>query len=611
MSDHFNKIAEKRNILLVDDTPENLRLLSDLLSQQGYKVRSVMNGKTAIKAAIAKPPDLILLDINMPNMNGYEVCQELKKIPETQEIPVIFISALNEVFDKVKSFRVGGCDYIPKPFQLEEVLARVNHQLNLKAARLELRDLNAQLENRVRQRTQELELMNSQLTEEIQERKRVQQKLLDMALHDSLTGLPNRALFMERLELAIERVKADSSLQFAVLFLDCDRFKVINDSLGHLVGDQLLQAIARRLQSLVQDKMTIARLGGDEFTLLVESCSSLSQAIQLAKDILERLSHSFQLERNEVFINASIGIVLSQPHYNKPEYILRDADTAMYAAKAMGKGQYHVFNPTMHNLAVERLILENDLRRAIRNEEFLVHYQPIINLETGRISGFEALVRWRHPERGLISPAEFIPMSEETGLINEIGRWVFQQACLQLKAWHQELGDRSLKVSINLSVRQFSQANLLENVTDTIQSYQLSPECLTMEITESALIENPARARSLLHSIRQENIQISLDDFGTGYSSLSYLHTLPIDILKIDRSFISDVTEEGTRPSLIQPIIQIGQILGMKVLAEGIETPGQLQILRQLNCNFGQGFFFAKALSPPEATVLLQANPQW
>jgi diguanylate cyclase (GGDEF)-like protein len=603
--------SNKYNILLVDDTPENLRLLSDLLSQQGYKVRSVMNGRTAIKAAQAKPPDLILLDINMPQMNGYQVCQELKIIDETQEIPIIFISALNEVFDKVKAFRVGGCDYISKPFQIEEVLARVKHQLKLKATQNELKELNLQLEARVQERTQELQETNQALTQEIQERKRIQQKLLDMALHDSLTGLPNRALFMERLESAIEELKMSPDRQFAVLFLDCDRFKVINDSLGHLVGDQLLQAIAQRINSLLDPNMLLARLGGDEFTILVEPCSSLDELETLAETILNSLSYSFHLEYHEVFINASIGIVLSHQDYHKPEYVLRDADTAMYKAKAMGKGQYHVFNPTMHQLALKRLTLETELRKAIEHQEFLIHYQPIINLQTGKISGFEALVRWQHPQKGLISPGEFIPICEETGLINDIGYWVFQQACHQLKIWQQTLKNDSLKISINLSVRQFSQMNLMEKVAETVTKTQILPQCLTMEITESALIENPMHARTLLHEIRDQDIHISLDDFGTGYSSLSYLHTLPIDILKIDRSFINTLSQESSDFGLIPPIIQIGQTLKMKVVAEGIETPKQLEILRKLNCDFGQGYWFAKPLNIREATALLESNPQW
>jgi len=601
----------KHNILLVDDTPENLRLLSDLLSQQGYKVRSVMNGRTALKAAQAKPPDLILLDINMPQMNGYQVCQELKSMEVTQEIPIIFISALNEVFDKVKAFRVGGCDYISKPFQIEEVLARVKHQLHLKSAKTELKQLNLKLEERVQERTQELQETNQALSQEIQERKRVQQKLLEMALHDSLTGLPNRALFMERLEGAIQNLKVNADQQFAVLFLDCDRFKVINDSLGHLVGDRLLQAIAQRIDSLLDSNMILARLGGDEFTILVESCSSLDEIKTLAETILNSLSYSFHLEYHEVFINASIGIVISNQDYHKPEYVLRDADTAMYKAKAMGKGQYHVFDPTMHQLALKRLTLETALRKAIQHQEFLVHYQPIINLQTGKISGFEALVRWQHPQKGLISPGEFIPICEETGLINDIGYWVFQQACNQLKIWQQTLKNDHLKISINLSVRQFSQMNLMEKVAETVTQTEISPQSLTMEITESALIDNPVHARTLLHEIRDQDIHISLDDFGTGYSSLSYLHTLPIDILKIDRSFINSLSQEESDLGLIPPIIQIGQTLNMKVVAEGIETPEQLDILRQLHCDFGQGYWFAKPLNIREATALLQSNPQW
>ena len=314
------------NILIVDDNPTNLRLLSKVLTKQGYEVRKALDGQMTLKSVQTLLPDLILLDIMMPGMDGFEVCQQLKSDPHTAQVPIIFLSALDEAFDKVKAFLVGGADYVAKPFHHEEILARVKHQLALKSAERELHQLNAQLEDRVKERTLQLENANA--------------RLLEMAFQDGLTGLPNRVLFMERLGQALEQAKADSTYQFAVLFLDCDRFKVINDSLGHIVGDQLLFNIAHRLKEVVRDSDTLARFGGDEFTILLTDIQNLTQVTQMAEQIIKAFSDPFKLKTREVFINASIGIVIGNSDYEQPEYLLRDADTAMYRAKASGQADY-------------------------------------------------------------------------------------------------------------------------------------------------------------------------------------------------------------------------------------------------------------------------------
>lgn len=596
----------KEDILIVDDTPENLRLLSTMLMKQGYNVRKALSGQMALTAVQTVVPDLILLDIMMPSMDGYEVCEKLKANPKTAEVPVVFLSALSEVFDKVKAFNVGGSDYITKPFYLEEVLVRVQNQLALRAAEIQNQKLNAQLEERVKERTHQLEVANQELHREINERKLLEAQLIEMALHDALTGLPNRVLFMERLEQALKYAKQHTDYQFAVLFLDCDRFKVVNDSLGHLVGDELLIAIARRLEASLSPGNTLARLGGDEFAILLTEITNISSATQVAARILKELSLPFQLKRQEVFINASIGIAIANINYEQPEHLLRDADTAMYRAKVLGKGQYHIFDPAMHDAALQVLHLETDLRRAVNQQEFILHYQPIVALGTGRIVGFEALVRWHHPQRGLISPDAFIPVAEETGLINPIGYWVLQEACRQLKLWHQEkLVDYPLTMSVNLSVRQFTQPDLIEQIDQVLAETQLYPQSLKLEITESAIMNNTQSAKAILQQLRDRKIQLCIDDFGTGYSSLSYLHCFPVDILKIDRSFVRPLDESPKHLGLIPAIMKIAETMKMSVVAEGIETTQQLSQLKNLNCDFGQGYLFSRPLDRKEATRLL------
>ncbi|MGC9526116.1 MAG: two-component system response regulator [Limnospira sp.] len=597
---------EQPDILIVDDTPGNLHLLSRILIKRGYQVCEANDGKTALEAAQTRLPDLILLDIMMPDMDGYSVCTQLKSDQKTAEIPVIFLSALDDVFDKVKAFQAGGVDYITKPFQFQEVLARVQNQLTIRKAEQKLRLLNAELEARVKQRTQELEVANA--------------KLREMAFRDDLTNLPNRALFLQYLERAIRGMAGNGNgnatpqpnRQFVVLFLDCDRFKMVNESLGHSVGDELLVAISQRLQSLLKSGDTLARLGGDEFAILVTDIDGRDQAIAIAERVLDIFSYPFNLQHQEVFINASIGIALSYLGYEKPEHLLRDADTAMYRAKDLGKGQYHIFDPSMHDKVSQTLQIENDLRRAIKQEEFIVYYQPIISLKTGQIAGFEALVRWHHPRRGLISPGLFIPVAEETGLITPIGNWVFRTACDRLRYWQQQkLVDESLFVSVNVSARQFAQLDLIEQIKTCLIQTQLDPQCLKLEITESAIMDNPKTATAILDSLRRQKIQLSIDDFGTGYSSLSYLHSFQVDTLKIDQSFVQRMDEARGRFGLVPVIVNIAQTMGMGVIAEGVETEQQLSSLRRFDCEFAQGYLFARPLEERQLLELIESRPRW
>jgi diguanylate cyclase (GGDEF)-like protein len=605
--DHFTK----EDILIVDDTPENLRLLSAVLLRQGYRVRKAINGQIALMAVQTVQPDLILLDIMMPEMNGYEVCQHLKANPQTAQIPVIFLSALSEGIDKAKAFSVGGADYITKPFQLEEVLVRVRHQLALRSAKLKNQQLNAKLEQHVRERTHQLEIANQDLKQEINERQLLQTQLMRIALHDALTQLPNRSLFMQRLEAALKRIKNDATARISVLFLDCDRFKLVNDSLGHLAGDELLINISQRLAALLSPRDTLARLGGDEFAILIECCNDSTLQTQLANRILEAFTHPFRLEHHEVFINASIGIALGDASYSQPEHLLRDADTAMYHAKASGKAQYQVFVPSMHAATLALLQLETDLRHALQQNEFVAYYQPIIDLRSGKIAGFEALIRWQHPQRGLVMPGEFIPTAEEVGLIYSIGNWMLREACQQLHLWQKNYPTLCLTMSINISARQFTQPGLLQEIDRILIETQIEPQKLKLEITESVLMDNARSAISVLYQLRARQIQLSIDDFGTGYSSLSYLHAFPIDTLKIDRSFVQRMDSNLETKGLVPLIINIAHTMGISVTAEGIETTQQLAQLRALDCNLGQGFLFAEALPAEKAAQLIALSLHW
>ncbi len=441
---------------------------------------------------------------------------------------------------------------------------------------------------------------------DITERKQAEEQLQHIAFYDSLTELPNRALFMDRLEHVLQRAKRNQDCLFAVLFLDLDDFKLINDSLGHLAGDRLLKEIARRLRNCLRPSDTLARLGGDEFTILLEELKNLEDAIKVAERIHNQLSLPFKLNSHEIFPNTSIGITLSTMGYDQPKEILRDADTAMYRAKTLGKGRYEVFDSYLHQSAVARLQLKNDLRRAIERQEFLIYYQPIRELATGRLTGFEALLRWQHPERGFVSPAEFIPVAEETGSIVPLGQWILSEACRQMKAWQEQLPTaESLKISVNLSGKQLTEAEFIEKINQILTQTGLDSRSLKLEITESTLMENVEVTTKMLRQLRARKINLSLDDFGTGYSSLSYLHRFPLNTLKIDRSFVSRMKANDENSEIIRAIVTLAHTLGMDVTAEGVETQEQLEQLKLLRCEQGQGYLFSRPLNQKAAEALL------
>jgi diguanylate cyclase (GGDEF)-like protein/PAS domain S-box-containing protein len=448
--------------------------------------------------------------------------------------------------------------------------------------------------------------------QDITDRKRAEEQLLHDALHDGLTGLPNRALFLDHLRVAISRAKRGPERHFAVLFLDLDRFKVINDSLGHLAGDQLLIETARRLQDCLRPGDTVARLGGDEFTILVEELEDKNGAAFLADRLQRRLSEPFTLNGHEVFTTASIGIAVGEARYENPEEMLRDADTAMYRAKAQGASRYEVFNQEMHADALSRLQIETELRRAVERREFFLNYQPIVDLKTGELRGFEALVRWRHPELGLIPPVKFIPLAEETGLIVPLGEWVLWEACRQTREWAELYPSASrLQTSVNLSGRQFAQSDLLARIKGVLNDTRLDPRALKLEITESAVMDNVEQAVTLMKEVRALGIELSIDDFGTGYSSLSYLPRFPLNTLKVDRSFVIQMSRNQENLEVVRTIIVLANSLRMNVIAEGVETLDHVRELQALGCQYGQGYFFAKPLDAEAAGALISRHQPW
>jgi len=448
----------------------------------------------------------------------------------------------------------------------------------------------------------ELSQTNARLQIELKERKRVEEQLAYRSLHDPLTDLPNRALFMDRLAHAMQRTRRNQALKFAVFFLDLDRFKVVNDSQGHNVGDLLLIESGKRLVESVRAVDTVARLGGDEFVVLLEDIKKPSDYLQVANRILHNLSLPSNLGGQTVFVSVSMGIVLSDARYEQSDEILRDADIAMYRAKSIGRGRYEIFDPVMLDSVTKRLEMETDLWKALQNQEFILHYQPIQDVLTHRMIGFEALIRWQHPARGLIMPADFISIAEEIGLIVPMGYWVLEEACRQIRAWQKKYpSDPPLTVSVNLSPRQCAQTDLVQSISAILKKTKLDPRYLKLELTESLIVEDSEGTASMLSQLRDLGIQVHIDDFGTGYSSLGNLHELPIDALKIDRTFIRQLESANSGLEIVRTILSLAHNLGMKVIAEGVETDAQLSSLKSMNCEYAQGFLFYEPM--PEIAI--------
>ncbi len=442
---------------------------------------------------------------------------------------------------------------------------------------------------------------------DITDRKKAEEQLAYDAIHDNLTGLPNRKNLMLRLERALKRKRLTPTYNFAVLFIDLDRFKTVNDTLGHHAGDELLQNITEKLCAVVRPNDMVARLGGDEFIVLIDNARDIKQVTTISERILTELQKPVHIAGQDIYSSASIGIVLNSTEDNTPDEIVRDADLAMYRAKVKGKARYEIFDIQMHSGALSALQLEIDLRRAIKNKEFLLYYQPIIEVGTENIAGFEVLIRWNHPTQGIVLPNDFIPLAEETGLILPIGGWVLRESCRQMSEWRKAYpAAQNLIVSINLSARQLEQIDLIEQINDILEETGLNPRSIKLEITESVVMNNAEQSVKTMCELRKMGIRVSIDDFGTGYSSLSYLHRFPIDTLKIDRSFVMRIGDGGESSEIVQTIIKLASNLGMDVVAEGVETFEQLDFLRNINCGFVQGYYYSRPVDNLSATEMVE-----
>ncbi len=452
----------------------------------------------------------------------------------------------------------------------------------------------------------------AKLEEEVAERKRIEEKLTHDIFHDALTGLPNRTLFMDRLQHAITTSQRRAGTPFyAVLFCDIDRFKVINDSLGHLIGDQVLVMVGRKLIDCVRPGDTVARLGGDEFAILLENIGDPAHAIEVADRAKRSLSTPLSIKGNDIYPSLSIGIAIDTDWYERPEQPLRDADIAMYEAKDRGNASYEVFDAEMHANILNRMQLETDLRGAVDRKEFILYYQPIIDLKVQQLTGFEALVRWNHPTRGLVYPLEFIPLAEENGLISQIGEWILHEACRELKRLQVQYPHQPpLTMSINISSKQFAHQDLVSMLSGFLVETEVDPHSIALEITESMIMENVDAAVDTMNVLREMGIQIHIDDFGTGHSSLSYLHRFPINALKIDRSFISKLTADGSNKEIITSIISLANSLKVDVIAEGVEMDHQLSNIRKMECGFCQGFLLARPLAEHDIDAWMQQQKQ-
>jgi diguanylate cyclase len=570
-------MRESPIVLIIDDEPDNFDVVEALLHNEPYFLSYLPSGEAALNLIDKIQPDVILLDFMMPEITGIEVCRRIKSTPQWQAVPVIMLTALNSKEDLSRCLDAGADDFISKPIDALELRARIRSALRTYQQYQRIQELNQQLsqfntvlEERVQQRTVELE---------------------DIIKYDLLTKLPSRFSLIKEISSTFNQ---HSFEQFVLITLDCDQFKLVNSSLGYDLGNKLLIAIAQRLSLLIKPEDRLARLGGDEFCLLLRSVPIFSTERFIVDHLLASFNTPFFLDGIEVYVTASCGITIINTNQKSPQELLQEADIAMHRAKQHGKGSYKFFDAQMQNAALKRLHLEQDMQRALKNREFSVYYQPILSLPERKVVGFEALARWHSRTQGFVSPSDFIPCAEETGLIVPLGLLVLRQACDAIQHWKDQFC-QNLFMSVNLSVRQFSHPTLLDDIDQVLGDIAIAPRSLRLEITESAIVENPKTAINLIQELQSRQIKISIDDFGTGYSSLAYLSQFPVNNLKIDRFFISQMGNDQDS-KIVEAVINLGHALDMSIVAEGIETVEQLERLEALGCDFGQGYFFSKPL---------------
>jgi diguanylate cyclase (GGDEF)-like protein len=569
-------------LLVVDDVPENIHELLAAL-QDDYRIMVANSGSKALEIIQgAAPPDLVLLDIVMPGMDGYEVCRRIKATPAGNRIPIIFVTVVDSAQDKVKGFALGAADYITKPFDIDEVHARIRTHLELARLRHVLEDL-------VAQRTAMLKIS--------------EEKYRILSYRDALTGLPNRVLFTEMLAHAIVHAERNAA-EFALLLVDLDRFATINESLGHSLGDQLLIEAGKRLQNLLPERDAIARIGSDEFNIILYHSGDMPIDL-LAQRMIDALAEPFLLGGRSIYVGASIGIAMYPADGRDAETLQGNADAALHRAKTQGRGILRFFSPEMSSRALERLTLEAELRHALERNELHLHYQPQVDLLSGEIVGFEALVRWQHPERGMVPPDQFIPLAEESGLVVQLGDWVLREACRQFQEW-SAAGLAPRLMAVNVSAVQLSHGHLVDAVRQVLAQSGIPPHQLELEITESFLMADRDTAFQSLAELKALGVRLSIDDFGTGYSSLSYLQQLEVHKLKIDMSFVRDMTTNSGNASIVKTIIVLGHSLGLEVIAEGVEELGHARYLRSLQCDVAQGYMISPPMPADEATTFLR-----
>jgi diguanylate cyclase (GGDEF)-like protein/PAS domain S-box-containing protein len=683
-------------VLVVDDDRTMRFLVGEALAPHGLEVVEVEDGAAALEVLRRRVPDLVLLDVRMPGLDGFAVCEEIRRHPAAADVPVMMMTGLDDVDSIRRAYEAGATDFVTKPLNWLILSQRVRYLLRASDNLTELRTSRARLAAaqrlarmgswRIDFATGELHISEEFLdlfgleagaarvpqermwerihpadrpaleeaarrciaegtslhvdhrvvlpdgserivhsqaqlvldeegavvgldgtAQDVTERKRAEEQIRYLAYHDSLTGLGNRRLFQERLALALAQARRSEG-RVGVLFLDLDHFKRINDTLGHSVGDALLQGVADRLVASVRetDLVTrrelsgaISRLGGDEFTILLSEIRDVQDLAKVARRVLEALGRPFHLGGHDVVIGGSIGITAWPDDGDDAETLLRNADTAMYHAKEQGRNNYQFYAQSMNAVALRRLILEGKLRRAIEQDEFELHYQPKADLASGALTGLEALLRWRDPELGLVMPGDFIPIAEETGLIGRVGEWALRAACRQIAAWRAR-GLPPVPVSVNLSAHQFRSGRLVEQVQAALADARVPAEALELEITESTYLHDESRVIAQLEELRAIGVRISLDDFGTGWSSLSYLRRLPVDVLKIDRSFVRDVAERSDDAALVAAIVSMARALRLRVIAEGVERATQRDALRSFGCDEMQGFLLSPAVPAAE-----------
>jgi diguanylate cyclase (GGDEF)-like protein len=566
------------HLLILEDNLSDAELMVEMLLASGFDPTwKRVDNELDYLAALSPCLDLILSDFSMPQFDAQRALHLMRE--RGLDIPFIIVSGCVDEDIAVQCMKDGASDYL-----LKDRLARLGQAV-----------------------TQALNRKHLQTA-----KKAVEERLLHESFHDALTGLPNRALFLERLGRSLLRSKRDPAYSFAVLLLKLDGVAAINESLGLSTSDQLLIGVGQRLTRSVRSVDTVARLAGDEFLILLDDVKAPMNSSRVAMRIQNDVALPFTLGSHEIFLSASLGITASSSGYPNPEDMLRDAGAALCRATSRGKGSFVMFDATMHDQAMERLTLEADLHRALEREEFKLYYQPIISLETGRLSGFEALLRWQHPKRGLVSPNEYIHVVEDTGLILPIGRWVILEACNQLRHWQTQYETASsLTMSINLSGKQFIDRDLFAFIGQVLNTTKLTDNTLLLEVTESVMMENIELSAALLTKFRSRRIRTCIDDFGTGYSSLSYLQQLPIDRLKIDHSFVARMGDDPKSLEIVHTIISLAQTLGTQVIAEGAETAEQVARLKIWKCQYGQGFYFSTPLPPDAAAEFLAADRRW